>query len=319
MATKKILIHILSYLMVIVIFFLLFAEFKKNWASILSFDLKFDAYFTFLSFAAMLATYLLTTYGWQVTLNTLSGGSKISFADSVAIVNTSNLTKYIPGKIWSYALQTYWLAKAGFSNSLIVFAYIINILTLIITFLIVGLCYLAFSPVELPLTGIIACIIVLCLFDILFIIFYSKLFNALMSIVGKIIKQDIEYCEAPTKLLLYLHLIHFISAFSYGIGAYFMCLGIGFDIANDSLYLVMSSMIISDIIGFLAIIVPSGLGVREGIMYLLLKGGAFRALSLILPIATRVVIMFVDVFLGAIGFVLLKNYKAKRDLVHNGK
>ena len=319
MAYKKVLVNILSYLIIGVIFLLLFVEFKKNWASIQSFDLKFDVFFILLSFFAMVTTYLLTTYGWHVTLNTLSGENKITFLDSVAIVNTSNLTKYIPGKVWSYALQTYWLAKAGFSNSLIVFTYIINILTLIITFLMLGLCYLAFSPVELPFAGIVSCLLLLVVFDILFITFYSKLFNALMSIVGRIIKQDIAYCEAPTRLLLYLQLIHFISAFSYGIGAYFMCLGIGFDITNNSIYLVMSSMIISDIIGFLAIIVPSGLGVREGIMYLLLKGGTFRALSLILPIATRVVIMFVDVFLGAIGFVLLKNYKAKRDLDHYGK
>jgi hypothetical protein len=302
-----------------VLFFLLYAEFQKNWAGIQSHGLKFDPYFTFLAFAAMLATYLLTTYGWYLTLNTLSGGNRISFRDSVAIVNTSSLTKYLPGKVWSYALQTYWLARKGFPGSLIVFVYFINMLTLILTFLIVGLFYLAVSPGELPLKVIVSSLIGLVALDIFFIKYYSTLFNAFVSSVNRIFKRDITYYEAQAELLLRLHLVHAVSAFSFGACGYLMCLGIGFDIARDSICLIMSSMILSDMIGFLSLIVPSGLGVREGIMYLMLKGDAFGALSLVLPVATRIVIVVVDIFLGAAGFVLLKNYKTKREVAHDGK
>jgi hypothetical protein len=110
-----------------------------------------------------------------------------------------------------------------------------------------------------------------------------------------------------------------VSAFSFGMGAYLMGVGIGFDIARSSISLVMSSMIISDIVGYLSIIVPSGLGVREGIMYLILKGDAFEALSVILPVATRIVIIIVDVLIGAIGFALLHKYKIVMNVEHEGK
>ena len=305
MAAKRILTRILSYLVILVIFILLFAEFRKNWASVQSHELDFNPYFTFLTVAAMFATYLLTTYGWHVALNTLSEGSRISFRDSVAVVNTSNLTKYLPGKIWSYALQTYWLGRKGFSNSLIVFVYIVNMFTLTITFLIVGLCFLVLSPGGLPFKGVITSLIVLVVLDILFIRYYSTLFNVLISIVGKIIKKEITYYEAPTKLLLHLHLIHIVSAFSFGVSGYFMCRGIGFDIARNTIYLIMSSMILSDMIGFLSVIAPGGMGVREGVMYLLLKDRTFGALSLIVPVATRIVMIFVDAILGVLGFLLV--------------
>jgi hypothetical protein len=202
---------------------------------------------------------------------------------------------------------------------LIVFVYVINLSTLIMTFLIVGLCCLVASPGELPLTGIIPCLIGLIALDILFIRYYSTLFNALLSIAGRIFKRNIPYHEAPTRLLLRLHLIHAVSAFSFGMSGALMCLGVGFDIARDSIARVVSAMIVSDMIGFLSIIVPSGLGVREGIMYLLLKGDAFGALSLILPVATRIVIIAVDMVFGAAGFVLLKDYKTKREVAHDGK
>ena len=68
----------------------------------------------------------------------------------------------------------------------------------------------------------------------------------------------------------------------------------------------MSSMMLSDVIGFLTVIVPGGLGVREGVMYFILKGDTPKTLSLILPIASRIISMLVDVTLGTIGIVLLK-------------
>jgi hypothetical protein len=271
-----------------------------------------------LAFSSILATYILTTYGWFVALTSLSRRNTISFTDSIAIVNTSNLTKYIPGKIWSYALQAYWLAKAGFSNSLILFVYILNVFTIIMVSLMSGLCYLIVAPGAFPRMLLIACLILLVLFDILFVRFNSTLFNALISAIGKKMKREIIYYEAPTKLLLRLHSIHIISAASFGIGAYFLCLGIGFNIPKDSVFLVMSSMILSDTIGFLSFIVPGGLGVREGVMYLLLKGDAFGSLSLILPVATRIVMIVVDVVLGAIGFILL-NQKKKSESGCYGK
>ena len=307
MAYRKIFINALSYLIIGLIFVYLYKEFRSHWASIHTYDLKVDAFIAFLSFAAILTTYLLTTYGWFVALNSLSPGNPISFTDSVAIINTSNLTKYIPGKVWSFALQTYWLVKAGFKSSLIAFTFILNIFTLIMTFLILGLFYLALSPGTLPLKVVVSIFILLVVLDILFMRYNSTLFNALISVINKTLKRDIQYFHAPMRLLLYMQLVHFLSAFCYGMSAYLVCLGIGFNITGNSIYTLMSSMILSDVIGFLAIVVPGGLGVREGVMYLLLKGDAFGALALLLPIATRIVGMFIDIFLGVVGCLLLKH------------
>jgi uncharacterized membrane protein YbhN (UPF0104 family) len=126
--------------------------------------------------------------------------------------------------------------------------------------------------------------------------------------VNRILKRGIGHYHLPGKLFFQLHLINLLAAFCFGIGAYFLCFGIGFDVAGRDIFPVMSSMMLSDVIGFLAVIVPGGLGVREGVMYLILKEDASKALSLILPIASRIVSMLVDVTLGTIGIVLLKKF-----------
>jgi uncharacterized membrane protein YbhN (UPF0104 family) len=214
--------------------------------------------------------------------------------------------KYVPGKVWSYALQMYWMADAGFSKSLILYVNIINLCSTLITSLILALSYLVFSPGIFPLSLTIYLLGALVLFDFLFIKYNSSAFKWFIGALNRIFKRDIGYYETPTKLLYYLQVINFVGAFCFGLGAYLLCFGIGFDIDSSKMLLIMSSLVIADVIGFVAFIVPGGLGVREGVMYLMLHDVSIPALAIILPIATRIVSMFVDISLGTIGIILLK-------------
>ena len=69
--------------------------------------------------------------------------------------------------------------------------------------------------------------------------------------------------------------------------------------------MVVGSTLVADVAGFLAIIVPGGLGVREAMMYAILGGQASGALALILPVTSRLLNMGVDLLLGGIAFKLL--------------
>lgn len=308
MEHKKIIRIVLALAILISISLFFYREFHNNWASIQTYDREFNPFFLLLSFVAIVINYLLTTYGWFVSLNSLSGKGKITFTKTIAIVNTSSLMKYIPGKVWSYGLQMYWFAKDGFSNTLVLYVSLLNIFIVSIMSMILGISFLVISPHAMPLTITIPLLILLLALDISFIVFNSTLVNQLISMVNKIFKRDIAYIDTPRNLLLSLHVIHAVSAFIFGMGAYIICFGIGFDLDKSSAFLVMSSMMISDVIGFLAVIVPGGLGVREGVMYFILQGDASKALSLILPIASRIVSMLVDITLGTIGIVLLKKF-----------
>ena len=174
-----------------------------------------------------------------------------------------------------------------------------------------GLGFLFFSPGAIPLTIIFPFLLLVLIFDGAFISFGPKIFNRFIFQANKFFKRDIRYYNTPAKLLVYLHGAHIASAFCFGMGAYCLCFGIGFDVSFRSMLLIMASMIVSDVIGFLAVIVPGGLGIREGIMYFMLQGASTGALSLILPIAARIVSMLVDICLGTLGFVLLKRFQIK--------
>jgi uncharacterized membrane protein YbhN (UPF0104 family) len=309
----------LALIIIFGVTFFFYKSFQGNWTSIRSHALKLDYLYLIVSFVSILITYLLSTFGWHLALNTLSSVSKITYHQSVATVNASSLTKYVPGKVWSYALQMYWLVKAGFSKSLIVYVNLINLSISIITSLIVGLGYLLFSPGIFPFVVIFSLLLILVLFDVFFIIFNSSVTNGMISLFNRMFHRDIKYFDISHRLLIDLHLVHFLAAFCFGIGAYLLCNGIGFVVAPGKILLVMSSLLISDVIGFLAVIVPGGLGVREGVMYLMLNNESTGALSLILPIASRIVNMVVDVVLGTTAFALLKKFDSADKIEENAR
>jgi len=291
--------------------FFFYRAFQANWATISAQGLQLSYGYLLLGMLCIFATYLVPTWGWQLTLNGLSEGPKLSFSQSLAVVNASGLTKYVPGKIWSYALQMYWLSAAGFSKSLVVYVNAINLFISIVSSLLVGVLLLLPSgdrfPVLLSLGGVLALLVV----DLVALRFHDALFKWMVSTYNRLFKRSLQYFEISTKLVLQLHAIHLLAAFTFGLAAYFVCLGIGYPVALEHAPLFMASLLLSDTIAFAAVIVPGGLGVREGIMYAMLGGSTRGPVALLLPVATRVLHMLVDVVLGAVALKLLRNLNAR--------
>ena len=297
--------NILVIILLSAVSYFFYYEAQNNWVPIRSYHLTLNIKFITLSFAAISLTYLINVFCWFISLNSISG-ARITFPNSIAMYHTSNLTKYIPGKVWSLALQIYWLEKSGFPKSLILYVNIITLYISLAVSMVLGLSYLIIAPGTKFINFAMPLLFLLIAIEILLIGYCSHIVKMLLSILNKIFKCDIKYFKTPVKLLLWLHLMYIIAAFSYGFSAYLLCFGIGFQVPVEQMLTVMSSVIISEVAGIISVIAPAGLGVREGVMYLQLKGLSATALPFILPFSARLLSMFADIFFGAIGFVLLK-------------
>jgi uncharacterized membrane protein YbhN (UPF0104 family) len=282
--------------------------FSHNWAEIRAHHFELNYPLLVLAFAAILASYIPATYGWHVAVNALSTVNKVTFAQSFATVNTSGLTRYVPGKVWNLALQMYWLTKLGISKPLVVYVNLVNLFVGIVTEVILGLAYLLLSSDEIPLTTSLSLLSALLVLDACVIVFQSQILNLLITFINRVLKRDLPRSNVPAKLMLQLHAIQFVSCFAFGIGAYLLCLGLGYGFSLRDALLIMASLLLSEVGGILAVLAPGGLGVREGIMYAMLAGASTAALSLVLPLAVRAVTMAVDVLLGLIGLKLLRQF-----------
>ena len=305
--------NLILLLIILSVSFFFYKSFQANWASIRQFKLQINLAFISLSFVFVLSNYLLMTFSWYATINHLSGDNKITYLQSVGAVNTSNLTKYLPGKIWSFALQMYWLDKAGYRKALVLYVNLTNLFIGLMTSMILGLVLLtSFSPLHANVIANCA-LLALIAADVMYILFTAQFSRLIIFCFNKIFGKDIEYYKISIPCIIRIHILNLLAAFLFGLGAYFLCLGIGFDVSIGKIFPIMASLILSDTIGFLALVVPGGLGVRESIMYLILNGSSPESLALILPLATRIISMSVDVLLGIFGYLLLRRFMAAKN------
>lgn len=290
-----------------------FRAFERNWDSIREHEFQLRPGHLSLAALGALATSLLGTLAWSTSLNGLSA-ARIGFRQSVAAVNASGLTKYIPGKIWSYALQMYWLDGLGFSKALIVYVNLMNLAISLGTSLILGLVCLSVSSAPVPLSILLAALGVLIVIDACAVLFNRPLLKWLFALLSKVSKREFSYFHVEPGLLLRLHAIHLLAAITSGLSAYACSFALGYRLSADRGLVVIGSTLVADVAGFLAIVVPGGIGVREGLMYTILGGPLSGSLAIVMPVASRLVNMAVDVLLGAIAFRLLRSLTSKKQL-----
>jgi hypothetical protein len=306
--------HALALLIVACVVFFFVKAFRNNWASVRAHNFRVDYLYLSSALATTVLTVLLATYGWYLSLNSFSTRNKVTFRQSIAAVNASSLTKYIPGKIWSYALQLYWLDGLGFSKSVIVYINLINLLVSMLTALILGLVCLVLSPSKVPLAASLSPLMVILLFDLVWMRFSSPLVSAVTSAFNRYFHRNIGSFTISGRLMLHLHAVHLLANAACGCSAYFLCRGIGYRLDLGGVLLVISATLVADVVGFLAFLVPGGLGVREGTMYVMLGGASTGSLALILPVVSRMVSMIADIGLGAVALKLLRSLVKQKGL-----
>jgi len=308
---RRLLKPALSVLVVLCVAWFFGRAFKRNWAEVRAHE--FQLSLPFLVFAALLtlAAILLATYAWYRSINALSA-SKVDFRQSVAAANVSGLTKYIPGKVWSYALQMYWLDGLGISKALIVYVGVLNLAISMGVSVMFALVCLLFAKLDFPKGVLLGSLLGLLVFDALSICFNHALLKTFVALINRVSKRNLSAFDVGKSLLLELHVIHTLAAAASGLAAYLFCFAIGYRIDFDRSLVVIGASTLGDVAGFLAIIVPGGLGVREGLMYKMLGGEATGSLALVLPVASRMLNMSVEIALGVVALRLLRTLTVRK-------
>jgi uncharacterized membrane protein YbhN (UPF0104 family) len=292
-------------LLVIGVAYFFWRAIRRNWAQIQAHQFHLSYPLVALSFSTAVASGLLATYAWTVILNGLSGNREMTFARSVATVNSTSLTKYLPGKFWSYALQMYWLARSGYSKGLVLYVNLTNLVVSLLMGMLLALGFLVASG-RFPLAVVGSAFLVLLIADVLYVLYNGVAFRLLSTLVRKLLKREIGVFEMPTGLLLRVHVIHLLGQLVSGVGGYVLCFAIGYRMGSADILLVMAALILADNAGFIFFLVPGGLGIREATMYFLLRGAAASTLALVFPLVSRIVYMVSDVLLGLVALSLLK-------------
>ncbi len=222
----------------------------------------------FLSFHIMLLvlTFVLFVTAWQRLLKTIGIHEGLKVAGYTWLV--SNIGKYVPGKILMVAGRIALLNNIGVrpatAAAVVIWEHIIVILATMPFSLFILLNYSGYYSLKI-------------IISVMFVLFSIILIALNPSIVGKMINYFLNLFKRPPleyilqrKAVMYFFIFYLITWIVYGLSGVTLAYVFGFE-DKIPLFLLFNVFIFSWLMGFVSIITPGGLGVREGIMILMIS------------------------------------------------
>lgn len=290
--TRKLFFNILIY---ISIAFLIYYLYKYNYIDIKG--LSFDPVFLVLSVVFLWGGFFASTFGWKRILNAHGIPSRVR--DSVVSHGLSVFAKYIPGKVWVILGRASKISISGFSLKTTSFASLKEQLIYLWLGLLQALLYLVVSESQVELLLLVVLLIIgLTLFN------FSGWFRRIISFFyKKIFKKELEIPVVKTKEVLSV----------IGIIAFYWLL---WDIAfwlfirstfSDVHFIVSFIFPLSISLGLIAVIIPGGFGIREGLIVVgLTSFGIPLELATTISIAARLWFISGEVFIFLLALALEK-------------
>ncbi len=270
MKTNKLLIRSAQIVIILLIFYFLIKGLVSNWGQVKDFDWEFNYPLLIISFVLQIAALFWLVQIWRWILR--HTGSTISYFGLFKVWFFANLGRYLPGKVWQFLGMVYMLEKRGvptrnsFSTAILAQSFSV-ISGLLIAFLFLGVNL--YSQFFSKNPGLIA---VMGLFGIfvLIIIFYPKLLARIINLTLGILKREKIHLDITSKDVIIYILAYSLSWLLFGLA--FLVFIKAMAQASFGMYPSLTgAFAFAFNIGFLALFVPGGIGVREGILVLLLS------------------------------------------------
>lgn len=285
-------------------------EVKRHWDELSRVHMELRWHYILIGVPLVLGAYLVATLAWQETI-LLASRRKLTYIESIGLVNISQLTKYIPGKVWSYAIQMHLLAAHDISKAWVLTVNIIMLLSLVTSAAVIGFGYIYFSGTYLPQEISLTLLLVSFTFYLFLVFGGAWSVNVLVRLANALLKKQFAAINLRLGAMIKIHGLYLISNLLFGIAGYFVAVGLGLPQDFMLVLPIAASMLLSDTIGFFAFVVPGGIGVREGIMYAMLRSVVDIQTCFILPVAFRLVTTVSDLLLGGAALFLLHTFEKK--------
>lgn len=237
----------------------------------------------------------LTGIVWARIVRAVEPTVRISIAEAVAVQCLSWLLKYIPGQVGSVANKVLWAKKKGISRTLIVISFVYENVFLQIAS-IVPAAVILFLSLGGRIFGENVTLLVLPLLVLvpLVLVLYRPFFHRIVSIPAKrVLKKEVPRSYFLSSGQSLLALVDFLwPRVLNGIGFVLIAAAVA-DIAPSEWLPFAAAYVLAGAVGILAFLVPSGLGVREAIIVVIL--------SQYIPVTEAIVISLLARLLSTIG------------------
>ena len=238
----------------------------------------------------LFAAYLLSSLVWREMIKDV-GLIETPIVSTISIYLSANICRYVPGKIWQIGGLAYLSQKSGIPKDLSVLSAILGQLLALCAASILGVYAILMSQTSLILDPLTIAVLVIGT------VIIAKYIGSLL--LRKIIADRpgaVVYpweCWKPFMLNWFsLYLLNWIL---YAVSFWIFSASVGFE---KNLLLLGSAFAGAYVLGYIAVLAPAGLGIREVSLAVLLSPIMSAEEALVLALLARVWTTFVEVIPG---------------------
>jgi glycosyltransferase 2 family protein len=263
------------------------------------FDYHLDWTYLFLSFLFTVAAYLLQLIIWFFLAR--SFGINLSFLNAANAWSLSQLGKYLPGKIGLFLVRMD--AHHEVPKRAVAVATGVEFITAMAASCLLVLAAAPFmrgttsSYIFWSAAGL-ACLLLLSL--------YPPILKILSAWAFRMMKRPPLDNLPSYGFLLKLVAANMLVGIPYGLGLFF-AYNCFYPIGWNYFLIITGIYYAAALVGVAAIFAPAGIGVREGIVFLILPALISKPVVIFATLLTRIIITIVEIFLAGLFFALTHN------------
>jgi len=279
---------------VLIIFYFLGKSLYQNWGQVDFHQLHLHWGLLIVSTFWLFGYFFLFVFMWTLILKKM--GISLSFLKGVKIIFYSQLGKYIPGKVWTFAGRMYFCQRMGIPNSKTFISVLLELALTTISGILVFLLGLLITPgFKINVNPFLLILLVTMLFAII----HPKILTRIINFFLRFIRKEPIIINLSFFQICIMMGYYCIIWLCFGMAFYFLINSTTF-ITISKVPILAGSLSVSTTIGVLTLLAPGGLGVREGVLALLLSNFFPISLAILLSVLSRIWISLGELILVGI-------------------
>ena len=269
----------------------------KYFDEISKFHWKLNYFYLVLAILILSLLFFIGSWGWMLILHRLR--VRISFKRSMEIWVASIIGKYIPGKVWFVLGRIYLGQKLGISKTKMSLSILLEIILMQSSGVMFFFASFLFWEQRTLLHQIWPFMIMFWVLTI--VVMQPAVLQRIVNPLLRILKKKEISIDISNKDILLLLSFYFFFWFCSGIGVYFLTRSF-YPINITAFPIISGSWAISTVLGFMVLVAPGGLGVREGVIVFLLSRFIPTYVALLVAISSRILLTILEI--GFVGILL---------------
>ena len=245
----------------------------------------------------------LTMLGWRVVLADL--GSPLHVAPAAGVWFVGQLGKYLPGSVWTVLVQADMASHLDVPRRRTGVAGLVTIGLSVLTGVLVGI---PAVPLLLQRPGGASAVWLLLALPVLGLLFWPALLNRLITLGLRVLRQPPLETALSGRAVVTAVVLYVAAWLAFGVHILVLARAVG---EGGSGRLVLASLTgfgLSGALSMLTVILPAGLGAREGLLTLVLASSLPVSGATAVAIVSRFVVTLVDVAAAAAGWAYARRH-----------